>query len=43
MCTCKDQNNKPCPCWKNYVLIGLGIVALAAAGWWYWKHKRPAG
>ncbi|MCK6695726.1 MAG: LPXTG cell wall anchor domain-containing protein [Thermoanaerobaculia bacterium] len=43
MCTCKDQNNNPCPCWKKYALIGFGIVALAAAGWWYWKRKHQAG
>jgi len=43
MCTCKDEQNKPCACWKKWALIGLGLAALAGVVWWYWKNKRSDG
>jgi LPXTG-motif cell wall-anchored protein len=43
MCMCKDEQNKPCPCWKKWALVGLGLAILAGLGYWIWKKQRSAG
>ena len=42
MCKCQDENNKPCYRWVKWVLIGIGLTAVAGAAYWYWKNKRQA-
>ena len=42
MCTCQEKQNKTCACWKKWVLLGLGLLALAGALYWYLKKRLSA-
>lgn len=43
MCTCKDEQNKPCSCSKNWLWLIPVLVVLGGLTWWYLKSKRQTG